>query len=199
MKLAIFGHTYVTHLFFLKIEKFEFDNVTIEIEYFDYPGATFSKFLDDPSLLNGIKDYDPDFVVVILGGCDITLDMKVSETKENCRLFYEKFRITLPTAKIFACQIELRFYPVNNKNNCPTLKRYKTIRNGLNKFMQNLKSKDSMLLIAGEKNLDNSDNYHTDGIHLSIEGNQVLMDLIKNCIQHHYLLLHPKFKQEISV
>ena len=192
MKLAIFGHSYVNHLATLGINNFKYStNIIFQIKYFGYSGATYSDFLKEPFLLYAVSSYEPDFVVVIMGGNDINIKMNMLETKRQCKDFFELLRVQLPKTIIIASQIELRWYPPTNKRNCPAIDRYKKIRNELNKFINQLSTKDSLLLLGGRNNLDNCHYYNADRVHLNVEGNKLLLEIIRNCIKHNMTKFFP--------
>ena len=91
----------------------------------------------------------------------------------------------LPDTKIIAAQAELRFYEHGNKWNAPTEEQYKKRRDDLNKFLNRLKIKDGVLIIAGTGKLDNKI-YYRDAVHLNSTGIGKYFNLLQcTSVYHH--------------
>lgn len=156
---------------------------SVNINYKYFPGANYSTFLSDNSLLlQSIVD-KPEVVVVILGGNSISRDVTNFEVFKQCRAFYKLLRDHLPNSRIIAAQIELRFYETPNRFGAPGPEDFRKRRNQLNRFLQTLKLKDNLLIIAGPGRLDNQQ-YYKDSVHLNKVGLRVYMSILKTTIDY---------------
>ena len=184
MKCLVFGHSYCRDLNNLGVKSFNTEFVgTVEFKYTYFPGACYSKFVRNTDLLLESIEYKPDIVVVILGGNDILKHVDNNEIFYHCRQFYQFLRNSLPEAIIIASQVELRFNSELNRFNAPTAEKFKHRRNQLNRFIQRLKCKNNMLLIAGPGRLDH-ECYYRDGIHLNSAGLRLYMGMLKSTIAY---------------
>ena len=108
------GHSYVRDLSNLGFKALELSpSLKVNFSYFSFPGARFSTFLNYPLCLSHMIEECPD-VVVILGGNDFINTSSLSEICADCTAFYKFLREKLPNAKVYATQVECRFYPPNN-------------------------------------------------------------------------------------
>ena len=112
------GHSYVRDLSNLGFKALELSS-SLKVNFsFSFPGARFSTFLNYPLCLSYMIEECPDVVVVILGGNDFTNMSSLSEICADCTAFYRFLRDKLPNAKVYATQVECRFYPPNNPYDC---------------------------------------------------------------------------------
>lgn len=181
MKLLILGHSYVRDLKTLNIERYMVDQKSVEIEYSTIPGASYDTYLDNPDLLKNNLKNKPDVIVVILGGNSINRDITNYETFKKCRAFYTLLRAEAAHATIISAQVELRFYSTPNRFGCPPPEEFRKKRNELNKFLNRLKLKDFMLIIAGPGRLDN-EQYYKDEVHLNKTGLRVYASILKTTV-----------------
>ena len=186
MKLAIIGHSYISDL----KERFEgseivVENTRFEVSFFGWRGATFFTFLHNHRLLDSVISYNPDYLIVYLGGNDLKAQADLSIVKQNCRNFYQLLRQRLPTTCIIASQVELRFHGEKNKFDAPLVEHYKLLRRYLNKFILSLKCKDFLLRVESSGRLDNQRLYR-DSVHLNSVGLNHLFKLMKDCLSYCY-------------
>ena len=87
-------------------------------------------------------------------------------------------------SKIVAAQVELRFYKVDNRWDCPVGNDYHQRRVALNNFLKALKYKDHILMIAGPNRLDNRSLFRKDGVHLTDEGLLKYYSYIKRVVKY---------------
>ena len=182
MKLMILGHSYVRDLSKLYILSFDLEQ-NVQIKYWYWSIASYEKFLENPSLLSDAISYNPDFVLVILGGNSITKDVGSHELFIRCRKFYQLLRDSLKYSIIISAQVELRRY-TGNDHETPQYRIFIQKRNGINQFLKRLKSKDHMLIIAGPGRLDSTKYYKADGVHLSKLGQENYMNILKSTIDY---------------
>ena len=182
MKLLIFGHSYVRDLRNLNIFKFHFEDITIDIKYSFWPGASYKKFLDNPETLKSIVQYKPDITIVILGGNAILKSVGAYELQHQCRQFYKLLRCLIPDSLIIAAQVELRTYKPENRFGSPLPAEFKRKRNNLNTFLKRLKLVDNLLIIAGPGRLDNPI-FYRDGIHLNRRGLSIYFSILKSTVK----------------
>lgn len=183
MKVLVFGHSYVRDLQNLGVKCMKYEQQTVEIDYKYFSGANYSTFLSDNSPLLQSIAHKPEVIVVILGGNSISRDVTNFELFKQCRAFYKLLRDNLPHSRIIAAQIELRFYDTPNRFGAPGPEDFRKRRNGLNRFLQSLKLKDNLLIIAGPGRLDNKD-YYRDNVHLNHAGLRVYMSILKTTIDY---------------
>ena len=93
------------------------------LKFLPFPGATFCTFIDNPALFERIKETNPDFVIVILGGNDLKANIELSHIYDRCKSFYTTLRSYLPNSWIIASQIENRFYHPQNRFGSPPIRR----------------------------------------------------------------------------
>ena len=108
--VTIVGHSYVKDLANLGKFDIRIENNTFFLKFLPFPGATFCTFIDNPALFERIKETNPDFVIVILGGNDLKANIELSRIYDRCKSFYTTLRSYLPNSWIIASQIENRFY-----------------------------------------------------------------------------------------
>ena len=189
MKFAIVGHSYVRHLQQVFPTHLTVDEVDFECSFFGYSGAKFRTLVANDRFISQLKTFDPDFVLVLLGGNDFSTQLSLTTVKEHCLEFYQKLRSWLPRTKIIASQIELRYYSDNNRFRCPTGVDYHYQRKYLNRFLYKLRFKDFLFRVDGNSRLDNKALY-VDEVHLNTKGLEKLSDLIKSGLS--YWLEHSK-------
>lgn len=184
MKLLIFGHSYVRDISNLGRLSFEVENTKVSVKYIYYPGAGYEKILNNPSiLLDSLENYKPDILVTILGGNSITKYKSNTELFELCKCFYKLIRDNCPDLIIIPAQIELRFYSEENRFNSPTESDYRYQRNCLNKFLNRLKTKNHLLMIAGIGRLDHRV-FYRDEVHLNKYGLTKYFDYIRYTVAY---------------
>lgn len=190
MRALILGHSFVKGLERRDVRKqFLVNQRSVDLTYKAFPGATFRTFLDEPTLIDTAIECDPDIVVIILGGNDITGNVTNTEIRANIKEFFELLKQKVKTGvKILATQVEARTYITPNHRNCPGQEEYRLRRNAINKYLQKLKLKDYLVNIAGPGRLDNPSYFRGDGVHLNSAGYHILYVYIKHSIE--YALTH---------
>lgn len=183
IKVLVFGHSYVRDLESLNCKHINIDQRPVDIEYLSFPGADYDTFIEKPTLLQKVSSHNPDFIVVILGGNSIKRDLSNFELFHKCRTFYNLLRDTIPSTTIISAQVELRFYETPNRFGAPSLELYRKKRNELNKFLNRLKKKDYMLIIAGPGRLDH-ETYYKDSVHLNKSGLRVYLAILKSTVSY---------------
>lgn len=178
MRCLILGHSYVRDLSTLGVQKFNINQQSCDFIYKFIPGASYDTFLNNSSLLENKVACNPDIVVVILGGNSIVRDISNHELFRRCRRFYETLRTLLPNSLIISAQVELRPGRSSTRFESPPPWIFKQRRNQLNKFLNRLKVKDHMIIIAGPGKLDNPI-YYRDHVHLNIHGLRLYMSSLK--------------------
>ena len=193
MKVLLFGHSYVRDLCQLRpaVREFVLEKSQTEIKLLDkyFPGRDFKYFLDHPTELECIRNIEPDFIFVILGGNTIVNDLDSPTIKWYCRNFYVLLRQYIPSScKIIASEVELRFCLSNNRFNAPTEDTFQRKRRNLNFFMKDRLKKqgtiDHMFFLGGTGGLMLADYFRTDGVHLNLRGLTKLRQMIKRMIRY---------------
>lgn len=180
MQVTILGHSYVRDLSRLGHKKLRIEALAdVSVSYEAFPGIKFSHFLESPELLEGVFALQPDFLVVILGGNDFDNFTSLDEVKSSAETFYRLLRENLPNTKIFATQVETRFYKTGNKFGCPVGDLYKYITNYFNKKLRKLPGVDNLICVLGPGRLSNRELFKEDGVHLKVKGLHKLWDIIK--------------------
>lgn len=181
MKLLVFGHSYVRDLAKLNVNQMMIEQRSVEIKYVSKPGASYESINKQPELLTEAITYKPDVVIIILGGNSIIRDRANYEIFRECRSFYQLLRSELPNAIVISAQVELRFYDTPNKFGAPSIELFRQKRSELNRFLNRLKLKNNVLIIAGPGRLDN-ESYYRDGVHLNNSGLRVYMAILKSTV-----------------
>lgn len=183
MNLLVLGHSFARDLQSLGLSSFAADHRNITVKFSTHPGANYDTFIENPSRLKQALVDKPDIIVVILGGNSIKRDVTNFEVFKKCRTFYELLRVEAPTAVVISAQIELRFYKTPNRFGCPGPEDFKKKRNELNKFLNKLKLKNFMLIVAGPGRLDNQQ-YYRDEVHLNQTGLKVYSSILKTTVSY---------------
>lgn len=183
MKVLVIGHSYVRDLSEFYRGSFVVEGTSFELKYLYKPGASYESLIDNTELFQDAIAYVPDYTVVILAGNSLKLDVGNSTIFHQCKSFYMKLRTELPSTKIIAAQVELRFYEDSNKWNAPGIEEYKRRRSYLNKFLSKLKVRDGMLLVAGPHRLDN-ECYYRDAVHLNSVGIRKYFNFLKSTVAY---------------
>ena len=182
-KLALFGHSYVRDLASLGESEIFVSGVRFCLNYFSVPGATFSTFASNPVHIENLKIYKPDYIIVVLGGNDLKIDVELSQIYEDCSVFYKNLREICPDSVIIASQIENRFYELDNRFNSPPAKTFDYLRRHFNRFLKNKPFKDFLLQVQGPNRLDKKENYR-DSVHLSHSGLRKYFAIIRSTLSY---------------
>ena len=179
MKIFIFGHSYVRDLKRVSESTLRVSSsLSLDILYSAFPGARFSYFLENPDSLQDLFSVQPEFLV-ILGGNNFDNKTSLSEICDLAKDFYKLLRSNLPRTKIFATQIESRFYKPENRFHCPDATQYKKVTSYFNKFLKKLSYVDNLICVLGPNRLGNDKLFKPDGVNLTLEGVRKLWDIIK--------------------
>lgn len=179
MKVALFGHSYIRDLARLGFHNIKVsDDVVLDLRYFSFPGHTFADFLVDPSKFQEVIQFQPNIIVVYLGGNDIKVDVELQQVYSDCKKFYEYLRSRLPDTYIIASQIEARYGSTVNRHGSPEAAEFSRLANYFNKWLLKQSFKDRLLCIKGPNKLSNSALYR-DTVHLTRQGLHKLFDIIK--------------------
>ena len=135
--------------------------------------------MDSPQYFSALLDENPDVIIVILGGNDFTNKSLLSDICDNSTAFYKILKEKLPNAKVFATQVELRYYKARNRFGCPDALAYKKVTGYFNKYLKRLQYIDNLICILGPNRLSNENLFKGDGVHLNEDGIQKLFDIIK--------------------
>ena len=190
-RVLLLGHSYVNYLDdfgwrdYSKDSRGEF--VRLSYEFISYPGRDF-KYFTSENLLNSVREYDPDIVVVIFGGNSITTDRTNSQNKRAAKRFYQYLRLVInPDCLILAVQVEKRYYSHVNLYMCPEPEEYNKKRNILNNYLQRqLKHQrlvDHVIMLGGEV-FSKELHYRDDGVHLNQLGFDMYRRIIENGIDY---------------
>ena len=184
-RVTLFGHSYVGDLSRCGKTEISVDNIDFSLNYIFVSGATFSTFIDNPSYFDQLKSRSPDFVIVILGGNDIKINIDLAQNYNDCTRFYTLLREKLPNVVIIASQIENRFYSEQNTFGSPPSEKFDYLRRHFNRFLKNKAFKDCLLQVQGPGRLDNKENYR-DEVHLNSLGINKYLEIIENCLLYAY-------------
>ena len=185
MKLAVFGHSYVRDLSSLQVFSLEFGSeYHLEVSYFGFAGARFTTFLTNPDLLSDLVAYGPECILVILGGNDFSSQVPLSDVCKSCKEFYKLLKEKLPSAKIYATQVELRFYKTPNRFCSLDSVTYKKVSGYFNAFLKKIKVIDRLICILGPNRLSNESFYKADGVHLNAAGLRRLFEIIRSALEN---------------
>jgi lysophospholipase L1-like esterase len=189
-KVAYLGHSYVRDL--QKLNRLRDDissSETCTIQYFCRPGSCFSTWLQRPKQLLDCVEYDPDFLVVCLGGNSIIDRVSDSLLQEQCYQFYELLNTLFPSTILISVQIEIRFPVVPNKFGTPSYGIYKKRRAKFNKFLKKFKIRHYMANIQSKGRLDNR-KYYKDEVHLNSRGLRKYYNLLHSTVRYAFCNLN---------
>ena len=120
MKVTLFGHSYIRDLERLGFYNIKVsDDFVVDLSYFSFAGHTFADFLEDPSKFQEVIQFQPNIIVVYLGGNDIKVDIELQQVYGDCKKFYEFLRNRLPDTYIVSSQIEARYGSTVNRHGSP--------------------------------------------------------------------------------
>ena len=180
MKVVVLGHSYVRDLSRLGNERIKVGtSLEAEISYLAFPGIKFSTFIENQGLLNFVFETQPEHLVVILGGNDFDNYRSLNEVKTSAEVFYRILKNNLPNTRIYATQVETRFYTSGNHFDCPLPEVYKYVTNYFNKKLRKLPYVDNIICILGPGRLSNRDLFKADGVHLKLAGVRKLWDIVR--------------------
>ena len=183
MRVALFGHSYVRDLqTYLDRNRLQLcdsrDGIFFEAETFCFPGATFSRFVEEPNLLNDLVSFCPDIVCVILGGNDLKTDYPLANVRADCKHFYELLKSRLPNCYIIAGQIESRFHRIPNRHKTPLEPVFSALANSFNCWINKQSFKDRILGLKGVSKLSKPI-FYRDHTHLNTLGLARLLELVR--------------------
>lgn len=141
--------------------------------------------MENRNYFESLKVENPDFLIIILGGNDLKVNVELSLVYEDCARFYNILREFLPDSIIIASQIENRFYKCNNRFGSPSAETFDFMRRHFNRHLKNKPFKDCLLQIQGPNRLDSEDNFR-DGVHLNINGLTKYFDIIEGTLSYAY-------------
>ena len=186
LRVALFGHSYVKDLKKFGETSIHFSgDVEFALGYFPIPGATFSTFIEDFSYFDALKEFQPHYIIVILGGNDLKTSVKLGEIYKTCSEFYKILRNFFPDSIIISAQIENRFYNPNNRFGSPCAKTFDFLRRHFNKHLKSKPYKDFILQVQGPNRLDKRENYR-DAVHLSSLGLRKYLEIIRRTLSYVY-------------
>ena len=184
MRVVVIGHSYVKYLERLG----GWDNV-VELldngDRVDFPGKDFSHFLENPTIFERVKRYNPEVVITILGGNAITNLASNNEIKVQAKDYFELKKDSCGENCLrLAVQIERRFASENNKFDVPQEYEYNQRRSVLNNYLNKTIRKGSGLIhnvinLGGDAVLNNPEHFY-DGVHLKIEGLMIYKQMLIN-------------------
>ena len=176
-RVAFFGHSYVRDLRNFLPKKLLINDVEFDLSFITVPGGTFHTFLDNKFYFDRLKEIDPHFTFVFLGGNDLRANAPLRDTSQACTQFYWILRDYIPKSCIIGSEIENRFYKPNNRFGWPTDGTFNRMRQRYNRIFRRCTLKDFVLRIEGPDLLDHQRNYR-DGVHLNQGGLRRLHQLI---------------------
>ena len=161
MRIAIVGHSFVRDLSNLGDTEGILPNQTkYTVQYYSIPGSTVFDWAKNPKEFRDCVSWNPDFVVVVLGGNSITDNNSDSDIRRKYNDFLDLIDEKLPFAKIVATQVELRDYQVPNKFHAPAFTEFKRRRDRFNDFLRRNKGVHFRACVGGPKNLDDFELYY---------------------------------------
>lgn len=185
-KVAYLGHSYVRDLKRLDILQDKIgDSEQCVIQYFSIPGSCFKTWLDFPKQLSLCMDYNPDFLLICLGGNSITEHVSDIGLQEYCYKFYELLGSLLPNTILIAVQVETRFPIIPNKFGTPCYEIYKKRRLKFNKFLKKFKLRHYLANIQSPGRLDDRKYYNGD-VHLNSRGLKKYYNLLHATVVYAY-------------
>ena len=110
----------------------------VESRFLPWSGATFARFNSSPEVISSfVQGFEPDIILVILGGNSIVEGIDIEELKDQMVEFYTTLRFLVPIrTKIIYGDIFMRYKePGNRHNSLPTLPYYH-MATGLNKWVR---------------------------------------------------------------
>ena len=178
--VVLFGHSYVRDI--AQLNRFSIDfsaDIKLKLKYIHHPGATFKSFLDNRSKLDSLFEAQPQILIVILGGNDLSVDVNLSRVYSDCALFYKLIRKNLPDTCVIAAQIESRFLTRVNRFGTPAAQEFSRLGNYFNRKLKSIKDKNYILIVKGANRLCNPAFYKLDRIHLNNRGIEKYFSLIQ--------------------
>ena len=167
--VLIIGHSYVRD-----VKRSAIFPADYNAEYLFKPGATFETFLNSYHNVEDFIDFEPAFVVVVLGGNDLSC-YSVSKVKSNSIKFFTFLKNTFSSARLLVTQIEPQFYHLNNRFTSP--ENYRNKSNIINRFWarQTHNHTFNLITVQGPLALTQRDLYRSDGVHLNEHGLTLLV------------------------
>ena len=180
MKVTVLGHSYVRDLAgysnsILRIS----DSLIFEIQYIYVPGARFQTFIDRPHLIQQAAQYNPDIVIVLLGGNDISENVPLTNIREICSKFYSLLNSYLTNKFVISVQVEPRYLTRVNRHGTPAAQEYQRLSGYFNFWLKKQKFKNRLVCVCGPNRLSDPKLYKPDGIHLNQLGISRLFTILK--------------------
>ena len=189
MKALLLGHSYIRDLkSFVKSRHLQTvklpDGNNLHLHFSFVPGATFATYLNQPELLDESVYLNPDIVVAVLGGNDISCNVDLSIVKNNCYHFFKLLKSKFPAAYVIGTQIESRFVEPGDRYEyfgTPYSEDFSRLSVYFNSWLNKQKFKDRLVCIRGPNKLD-SKSFYRDSVHLNNLGLEKFFSLIENCL-----------------
>jgi len=188
IKVALLGHSYVKYLPQHMDSPFSNENGTeFHCNYFYRSGATFASMIND-DILQEIREFHPDIILVIMGGNDIKDDVDNKKIYDRCLDFYKKIQEDVPAAAVIAAEVEMRFYEEGNNWGCPTEDTFNKRRRCLNKFVYKHCPIEDMMYLGGPGiGLNTRENFMDDGVHLNSAGLEIYCTILQRKIKNFWV------------
>ena len=182
-RVTFFGHSYVRDLMKTTPIRMQINNADLELTFITVPGGTFRTFLENVVYFDRLKEIDPHFTIVILGGNDLRANKPIQTNYQDCYRFYTTLKNYVPNTCIIGTEIENRFYKPNNRFGWPNDETFNRMRQQFNRFLWRQSFKDFVLRVQGPNLLDHESNYR-DGVHLNYRGMRRFNELIKDSLTY---------------
>ena len=185
MRVAVVEHSYVRHIQRVGCNSVCIHNKSVTFKYFSFPGATFSTFVQNCELLNPLRRYEPNIIILVLGGNDFCNTVSNQTIYKNYEFVASYLKTILLNVVLIPCQIEKRFLPIQNRWNTSDTALFEKRRSAYNRKLNKCSLKHCLLRVQGPGRLDDHSNYGVDGIHLSKQGIATYWSYILQTIDYH--------------
>ena len=184
LRVACLTHSYGRGLESVASQGGNIDGRPLDFRFFYKSGKCFEYFIDWPSELHDLVEFNPSIVFIALGGNSIKDSIRVKHLAEKANILLKILRNNLAKAKLVVVQVERRFLKETNRFGTPPAERFRLIRNKLNKALQASPNKDFMCCIAGANRLDSEKYFCADKIHLNDLGYKYYVKQMVRTIQY---------------
>ena len=187
MKILLFGHSYVRHLERLGNWDRELSltggkKVDCRFLFKSHPGKDYTYLLKNPQEFGIIREFNPDVIIVILGGNSIGSKHSNPEINDLASRFYSKLKEVVRSDCLkLAVQIEPRFVDAGNRFGTPEAEEFNRRRTVVNNYVNKKLKKYGLVdgvIMLGSVNYLRDPKYFSDGVHLNTEGLLMYKDAV---------------------
>ena len=182
-RVAFIGHSYCRDLSRLN----PFSNALGSGQFFDHeffyvPGSNVKDWSSHPKQLENVIRYEPNIIVLILGGNYLLNHVSNAEWKDKYQKLIDIIKIRIESCRIIAVEIESRFVKNHNAFNAPTEEGFNARKKTLNNWLNKNPSIHHVCMIS--HTINNKSYYHKDGVHLTKTGLSMYYGMIHRTLKY---------------